>query len=104
VADQAAWLYIVTNKPRGVLYTGATSDLSGRIKDHRRGHGARFTAKFNCNILVYCESFPDMASARKRELQVKAWKRPWKIGLIESVNPLWLDLPVVEIELPKRSV
>ena len=33
-----------------------------------------------------------MESAIRREKQLKAWKRAWKIQLIESCNPDWLDL------------
>lgn len=30
-----AWVYIVTNKPHGVVYVGVTSDLKGRIAKHK---------------------------------------------------------------------
>ena len=100
----SAWVYIMTNKPNGVIYVGATGDLDGRIRDHRRSRGSAFTAKFNCDKFVYCEAFSDIRAARERELQIKVWKRQWKIDLIESVNPQWLDLPIVTISDPKRSV
>jgi len=35
-----------------------------------------------------------MASAIAREKAIKAWKRKWKLELIEKNNPEWLDLYV----------
>lgn len=33
-----------------------------------------------------------MEAAIRREKQIKAWKRGWKIALIERMNPGWRDL------------
>ena len=33
-----------------------------------------------------------MESAIAREKGIKAWKRPWKIALIETANPKWRDI------------
>lgn len=88
----SAWVYIVTNKPNGVLYIGVTSDLRTRARQHCSGNGSAFTAKYNCARLVYYEAHPDIATARTRERQLKAWKRDWKVSLIESMNASWSDL------------
>jgi putative endonuclease len=32
---QGGWVYIMTNKPRGTLYIGATSDIARRAFEHR---------------------------------------------------------------------
>jgi putative endonuclease len=40
------------------------------------------------------EFFADMPSAIAREKQLKRWRRDWKINLIESENPEWVDLAV----------
>ena len=50
-------------------------------------HG--FTAKYNISTLVYYEIFPSIADALKREKQLKAWNRKWKLDLIEKTNPEW---------------
>jgi len=42
--------------------------------------------------LVYYEVFADIVSARRRERQMKGWRREKKIRLIESMNPKWMDL------------
>jgi putative endonuclease len=83
---------MVTNKRDGVLYIGVTTNLKLRARQHRSGNGSTFTKKYNCTRLVYFEAHPDVASARARERQMKAWQRSWKINLIEEQNPQWLDL------------
>ena len=55
-------------------------------------HGKRVTDKYNCEILVWFESFDTRDAARYRERQIKNWKREWKINLIEEMNPDWRDL------------
>ena len=42
--------------------------------------------------LVYVEETDDINAAITREKQLKKWKRSWKLGLIESMNPEWKDL------------
>lgn len=87
-------LYILTNRPNGTLYVGVTGDLAGRLAQHWRGEGSLFVKRYNLHRLVYAEALPDMAAAIAREKAVKAWKRAWKIELIERANPGWADLAV----------
>ena len=86
------WVYIVTNKPQGVLYVGVTSDLEGRIWEHRNHIQRGFTDSYNCTRLVWYEDYPDITDAIHREKRLKFWKRAWKIRLIEDMNPEWGDL------------
>jgi len=60
-------VYIITNKNNTVLYIGVTSDLQGRILQHKRKILKGFTAKYECNKLVYFEQFQwvDNAIAEK---------------------------------------
>ena len=84
-------VYILFNRPRGVLYTGVTNDLYRRMVEHRqRLHG--FTAKYNVTKLGLCEEFQDIRDAIQREKQIKSGNRKKKIELIESQNPEWKDL------------
>ncbi len=85
-------IYLLTNKPNGTLYTGVTSDLPGRIWQHKNGVTKGFSSKYNLKTLVYYELFEDMYSAITREKQIKAGSRKAKIELIESVNKNWHDL------------
>ena len=85
-------IYLLTNKPGGVLYTGVTSNLPGRVWQHRARVAKGFTAKYNLKTLVYFELFDEMYAAIAREKQIKSGSRQAKIRLIESVNPTWRDL------------
>jgi putative endonuclease len=75
------------------LYIGVTSDLSGRVWEHKSGAFEGFTKKYKINQLVYHELFHDIESAIAREKQLKGWSRAKKIALIEKMNPGWEDLP-----------
>jgi putative endonuclease len=86
------WVYILTNKPNGVLYIGVTADLATRITQHRNGTGSKFCRRYGLDRLVHVEEYPDIISAIAREKALKAWKRDWKIELIEKDNPAWDDL------------
>ena len=86
------YVYIMTNKPRGVLYIGVTSDIATRVHQHRSGQGSVFCRKYGLNRLVLVEEYDDIHDAIAREKAMKAWKRDWKIELVERANPDWADL------------
>jgi putative endonuclease len=86
------YVYLLTNKPHGVLYLGVTSDLPVRIGQHRSGAVPGFSKKYNCHRLVWFERFENIHDARVVERQMKAWKREWKVKRIEELNPEWRDL------------
>jgi putative endonuclease len=85
-------VYIMTNKRHGTLYTGVTSNLTGRVYQHKNAELDGFTKKYRCKLLVYFEPYEDMLSAIEREKQIKAGSRKKKLLLIESLNPEWNDL------------
>lgn len=87
-----SFTYIITNKNNTVLYTGVTSDIKKRIYQHKTKFYKGFSAKYNCNKLVYFEKFNSIKQAIEREKQIKKYKRFKKINLIEKVNPNWNDL------------
>ena len=89
---KGGWVYIVSSHSR-CLYIGVTSDLSGRVWEHKSGVFEGFTKKYKINQLVYHELFHDIESAIAREKQLKGWARAKKIALIEKMNPGWEDLP-----------
>ena len=89
---RCGWTYIMTNRPRGVLYTGVTSVLPSRVWQHRNGEGSDFCRRYNLTRLVYAEQHDSIEDAIAREKAIKAWKRAWKIELIERSNPQWIDL------------
>jgi len=84
--------YIMASKPNGTLYIGVTSNLIQRVFQHKTGFVDSFCKRYRIHDLVYFELHQDMYSAITREKQLKKWKRQWKINLIQSDNPKWLDL------------
>ena len=85
-------VYILASRYRGTLYVGVTSQLWSRISDHKNAVRPGFTSRYDTNLLVWYEHSHTMDSAITREKQIKAWKRAWKIELIEKMNPSWRDL------------
>lgn len=85
------YVYIMSSQSRR-LYIGVSSDLEGRVWDHKEGKIEDFTKNYKINQLVYYEVYPDMVSAIAREKQLKGWTRAKKIELILEKNPGWEDL------------
>jgi len=86
------YAYLLASKKGGTLYCGVTSDLPHRWWEHREGITGGFTHRYGVKRLVWCEEFPWMIDAIKREKAIKSWPRAWKVALIENENPDWRDL------------
>ena len=89
---KAGYVYIMASRKNGTIYIGSTSDLPKRVFEHREGLIEGFTKENGCKLLVWFEAYDDLQDARGREVQMKEWKRPWKIRLIEERNLEWDDL------------
>ena len=89
---KGGWTYIMASKPRGMLYIGVTAYLAHRVDQHRRDVGSAYCRRYGIKTLVLAEPHDEIEFAIAREKALKAWKRAWKIELIESVNPGWEDL------------
>jgi putative endonuclease len=85
-------VYILASQAHGTLYVGVTSDLLARVYQHRAGEVRGFTSRHGVVHLVRYELFGSMHEAIAREKQLKRWHRQWKVNLIESENPQWVDL------------
>ena len=92
--SRPGYVYIVTNRPHGVLYTGVTSDLDRRLAEHKNRTLKGFTARYNLDKLVWFEEAGTIAEAIVNEKQIKNRERAWNIALIERCNPQWRDLSV----------
>ncbi|WP_314816802.1 MULTISPECIES: GIY-YIG nuclease family protein [Sphingopyxis] len=90
--NRPGYLYLMASGRNGTTYLGVTSDLLKRVWQHRNEVVDSFTKKYGCMRLVWYQAFDDIQQARQRELQMKKWKRAWKVELIERENPQWLDL------------
>jgi len=89
---KAPAVYMMASKRNGTLYTGVTSNLVGRVWQHREGQVKGFTKRYDCKLLVWYETHDTMEQAIFREKQIKAGSRAKKLQLIESMNPEWRDL------------
>ena len=89
---KAGFVYMMASHKNGTIYIGVTSDLIKRVYEHREGLIGGFTERHDCKSLVWFQMFEDLEEARRRELQMKEWKRAWKIRLIEETNFEWNDL------------
>jgi putative endonuclease len=85
-------VYLLASKRNGTLYVGVTSDLLKRVWEHKNDLVDGFSKKYRVHELVWFEVHEDMQAAIIREKNIKAWKRAWKIELIERANPEWIDL------------
>ena len=104
---QFSYVYIVTNKPRGVLYIGVTSDLVRRISEHR-GSLIRASPNDAAARSSFGSRFEDITLAIQREKSLKRSLRDWKIALVEEANPTWRDpfsesIGPVRVRLPSLS-
>ena len=86
------FVYILSNRRRGVLYIGLTNDLIRRLSEHKAKLVPGFTKTYGVVMLVYYEEYSSVMEARAREATLKRWRRAWKIQLIDEFNPDWRDL------------
>ena len=85
-------VYFMTNKNNTVLYIGVTSKLVKRVFQHKTKAFKGFTAKYNCDKLVYFEVYSNINEAILREKQLKKGNRKRKNDLVNLENPKWNDL------------
>jgi putative endonuclease len=74
------------------LYVGMTGFFDARVGQHKSGIFEGFSKKYGCDRLLYFEGYDDVGRAKRREIQLKGWRREKKIALIEKMNPRWEDL------------
>lgn len=67
------------------LYVGCTNNLEKRLKEHNHSKsGAHYTKIRRPVILKYSEKFETLKEARKRESEIKNWKREKKMELLSK--------------------
>lgn len=84
------YLYILKNS-KNHLYIGVSSDLKARIDRHNSGDDAEFTKRNKDFKFVYSEGYPTLKGVRKREKQIKGWRREKKENLIKFGKPIVKD-------------
>jgi putative endonuclease len=103
MVGQDSWIavYITASARNGTLYTGVTSMLPDRVRQHKLGTFEGFSKTYGCKVLVWYETHATMLEAIKREKAIKRWRRDWKLALIEAENPEWRDLSEGWFEAPE---
>ncbi|AGB40086.1 putative endonuclease containing a URI domain [Halobacteroides halobius DSM 5150] len=66
------------------LYTGYTTNVKRRLKEHNKGQGAKYTRGRTPVKLCYTEEYLTRSEAQKREYAIKQLKRQEKLDLIKE--------------------
>ncbi|MFO1090252.1 MAG: GIY-YIG nuclease family protein [Hyphomicrobiales bacterium] len=88
----SAFVYMMSDHRRRLLYVGVTTHLQRRAYEHRFGQIDGFTSRYGLTALVFYERHEDVLVVIQREKAIKHWSRRWKNNLVSSFNPDWLDL------------
>jgi predicted GIY-YIG superfamily endonuclease len=78
------WFTYILECADDSYYVGITNNLDLRLAEHNSGQGARWTAQRRPVKLRYAESHFGKGAARKREIEIKGWRREKKVGLFDS--------------------
>lgn len=87
-------VYIMASGFNGTLYIGVTSNLIGRVTQHRDEIFEGFTKRYSVKRLVWFDTADTMEVVIAAEKRIKKWPRDFKKNLIERDNPRWEDLAV----------
>ncbi|MBI4094953.1 MAG: GIY-YIG nuclease family protein [Candidatus Liptonbacteria bacterium] len=77
------FVYIIRCSDKS-FYTGITSDLKRRFKQHKNKRGGNYTQSHRVEKIVYTEQFKTRSGALKRESEIKRWRREKKLDLIKN--------------------
>ena len=77
--------YIMASRSH-TLYIGVTGNLHKRVYEHKWREHDGFTARYNCDRLVWFERHHEVHNAIAREKELKGWRRERKTALIEEAN------------------
>jgi len=77
-----AWYVYMLRCGDGSLYTGSTTDVERRLREHQGGTGARYTRSRPPVTLAYAEEALDRSAAQRREAAIKKLPRAQKLKLI----------------------
>lgn len=84
------WFCYLLECSDGSLYVGSALDPVERVKEHNWGVGSKHTRLRRPVKLVWQEKLGNRALARKREAELKGWRREKKLELIvryQSIHP-----------------
>lgn len=80
----SSWSVYIARCRDGSLYTGISTDVSRRIQQHNAGKGAAYTRSRRPIELVWTESNLTESLARKKEHELKKWRKDAKELFLET--------------------
>ena len=81
------WNVYIVKCEDGSFYTGITTDIRRRFKEHKTGKGGHYTKSHKITKLLYTEKYTNQKDALRREFQIKGWRKDKKIKLIKFGKP-----------------
>ena len=80
------WTVYILRNEKNALYTGITTDIERRLKEHKNKHvkGAKFTRSCETLELVYLCEIGDQSPALKVEAKIKRLKKDKKEIIVQS--------------------
>jgi len=82
--DAMPYVVYIMKCADGSLYTGITTDLKRRFREHKDGRGGAYTHSHRVIKIVYTEPCQTKSRALKREAEIKGWRRDKKLALVRS--------------------
>jgi UV DNA damage endonuclease len=76
------WFVYILRCADGSLYTGITTNLDRRLRQHNAGTASRYTRSRRPSERIYSEARNDRGEALRREAAIKALSRKGKEALI----------------------
>lgn len=77
----AYFVYLIECEDKSI-YTGITTDVERRFKEHASKTGARYTRSRKVKRVLRTEQFANRSQASKREAEIKSWPRHKKLTLV----------------------
>lgn len=81
------WYVYIVQCSDGSFYTGITTDIKRRVKEHNSAKGCNYTRSRAPVELLYEEPAADRRSALKREASIKSFSRSRKEELVNYKCP-----------------
>lgn len=77
------YVYLIECEDK-TIYTGITTDIQRRFKEHDSGKGGAYTRSKKVKKILYAEQFETRSQAQKREAEIKGWRREKKLALLKE--------------------
>lgn len=77
------YVYILKSVAFGKYYVGCTDNIIRRLQEHNSG-ASKYTRTFKPWKLVFQEEYKNLSEARKREKQIKSWKK--RVSIERLIN------------------